>query len=219
MRRFVHAVLIAALSTAIIGCKKDKDLVNPKIKEVAATYLPQTTGSWWKYAINYPRTDTVTVTMTPDKQTMQGKIYFIAQMASKYFPSIPVYYAVNGHDYNQISNVPGYGDFNFSFLNDTAKVGYQWTVPAGDNAINGRKVVMTTTIVEKDISKTIDSKTYEHVIHTTGVLQYTTTSSSNITWATYDFYVARGIGIIEVDASLQGKPTYMRLVDYAIKVD
>ena len=88
--------------------------------------------------------------------------------------------------------------------NDAQPAGYTWTtIPSDDGTIGGLPAQTINTIAEKNVTKTINGKVYSNVIHTKAELQYNT-GSGFLTVATYDFYLAMGIGLVESDSSIGG---------------
>jgi hypothetical protein len=83
-------------------------------------------------------------------------------------------------------------------LNDSLDVNSTWTLDFITNGIPGRG---NGKIVEKNISLTVNSNSYENVIHTSYVLQFSFLNTY-INIAYYDFYFARNIGIIRIDSKM-----------------
>ncbi|HWB64178.1 MAG TPA: hypothetical protein VG603_11745, partial [Chitinophagales bacterium] len=67
------------------------------------------------------------------------------------------------------------------------------------------------------ISKTINGKNYPNVIHTQAELQYDL-GSGYITAGVYDFYLAKGVGLIELSLDMNGSNYETEtLTSYTIK--
>ena len=102
--------------------------------------------------------------------------------------------------------------------NDSKAVGDTWTTTPTDNGtISGFPARTVNTIKEKGITKVVNGKTFTDVIHTQVDLQYNLGSGFTST-ALYDFYLAKGVGMIETDTSVSGN-IYEKetITDYSIK--
>ncbi|MBS1530428.1 MAG: hypothetical protein JSU01_08985 [Bacteroidetes bacterium] len=197
------------------GCKKDR-AVTPS----AGNYLPVTGGSSWKYSYmsDGGTTDTLTLTMTGATTLINGKTYHNVTSAYKQGTSQGYFYTGN-HIYTTRSVAVGSNvAMEFQLLNDTASVGYQWiSYPTDDGMLGGKPARTVNKIVEKNISRTINGKTFSNVSHTQVWLQYDLGSGFETT-ITYDFYLAKGIGLIENDSNTLD--TFFEtetLFDYTIK--
>lgn len=215
------ATLAAICLTSVLftACTKDTLVLKGGGETTGdSSYQPLAVGTNWKYATDYPNTDTTIMTVTSATKTFNGKAYHVIQSQSKADGSASVYYYNNKHLYNYRASSDGVGDLDFVYLNDTAKVNYTWTSPVtDDDTLSGMPAHTIGKIVEKGISKTIEGKTYKDVIHTSLDLQYAIYSSSYTSFATYDFYVAKGVGIIEIDASTFGVTSSFKILDYQVK--
>ncbi|NCD70330.1 hypothetical protein [Mucilaginibacter agri] len=215
---FKTLTILCLLATLITACKKDTSAPDDETTSTSNSYQPLTLNSNWKYAVDFPTKDTTVMTITSGTKTFNGKVYQSIQSKGKSGTSTG-YYFNKDHFFNMRNSAAGTGDvIDFTYLNDTAKVNYTWTAKiTDDGTLDGIPARMTGKIVEKGISKTISGKTYSKVIHTTVNLQYALSGSSYDTYATYDFYVAQGIGIIEIDSSTYGITSTVKLIGYDIK--
>lgn len=100
---------------------------------------------------------------------------------------------------------PGYGiNIELHVGNDTKAAGYSWTTtPTADGLVNGFPARMINTIKEKGISKVINGKTFNNVMHTQVDLQYDVGTGFE-SYSIYDLYLAKGIGMIESDTGISG---------------
>ncbi|WP_315816095.1 hypothetical protein [Paraflavitalea speifideaquila] len=69
---------------------------------------------------------------------------------------------------------------------------------------------------------TVEGKSYKDVTHTQIELQYDIPGLGVLTFATYDYYIAKNIGIIKIDTEGDltwggGIKTESNLIDYSIK--
>lgn len=198
-----------------ISCKKDR-VVTPS----GGDYLPLTSGSTWKYsyASDGGTRDTLILTMTGGTTKINGKTYYDAMSTYRQGTSQGYFYAGN-HIYTTRSAAVGASvSIELQLLNDTASVGYQWTSsPTDDGTLDGQPAKTVNTIVEKGISRTVNGMTFTNVIHTRVQLLYDT-GAGIVPTITYDFYLAKDVGLIENDSNtLDTFYETETLFDYTIK--
>lgn len=211
----IFCLLVAALFSA---CKKESSSPDDNNTSSSDSFQPLSVNSTWKYSVDYPVKDTMSMTIISGTKSFNGKAYQTVQSKTKTSTSIS-YFFNKDHFFNMRSTTVGSGDaMDFTYLNDTAKVNFTWTAKiTDDGTVEGIPARMIGKIAEKGISKTVSGKNYTNVIHTTVSLQYALTGTTYNTYGTYDFYVAQGIGIIEIDASTLGTTSATKLISYAIK--
>lgn len=212
-------VVICLISVLFTSCgKNSSDDPDPNDSQTASTsYQPLTVNSTWTYLTDYPTADNVVLTATASTQTYNNKAYTVVQAKGAKLGSQNQYFYNANHLYNYRVPVDGMGTIDFTYLNDNAAVNATWKANVTDDGtLNGIPAQMTGTITEKGITKTVSGKQYTDVIHTTILLQYNI-ASTYTTFATYDFYVAKGIGIIEMDSSTFGLTSTLKLQSYQIK--
>lgn len=188
----------------------------------STSYQPVSKGSTWVYNNSFigGSSTQTTIHMTGGTTTFAGKTYYNAS------GSTPGQAASNGYFYND-SNiyiirsttpaVPGLA-VNIQYLDTSLPVGGTWTNPATDSGtINDMPAQMVGTIMEIGITKTIGGKTFSDVIHTQIDLQYNFGTGFE-SFALYDYYIAKGIGIIEQDGKSLGVDLNKQtIVSYDIK--
>lgn len=190
------------------------------------TYQPFTKNSYWKYKLTGSFPGETTITCTGQSRTVNGLPSIVFTSTSTITPGTAEgFFAIKDHNYYTIQkgvspNTGASFDINFLYLNDTASVGYNWNYKAGQG--NGFTAYLDGTIIEKGITMTVEGKTYTGVIHTEIELQYDIPMVGILTFATYDYYVAKNIGIIKLDAEgnpilSPGTSSEMNLIDYSIK--
>lgn len=225
-------LIISALITLYItGCKLDL----PDFETTGTTpgtttgttsesYLPLTTGTTWKYISVYGTgtSDTITQRVTGATETFNGKIYHTLALTSR------LQGAANGYMYNgnhilrfrQSEASQGISvTIDLQVLNDTAKVNSSWIGSVSDDGyVNGVRAQTINTVKERGISKVIGGKTFKDVINTEVALQYNFGSGFE-TITTYNFYVAKGIGIIATDSFVAGGGIIAKsaILEYTIK--
>ena len=196
---------ILLIATIFVGCKKDSS--NKTTPPGSSTYFPVTAGSSWVYnnAITNGATNTNTITMTGKTVVINGKTYYSALSITPTKETDTTYYYAEDHDYAiRGSNAAAGVTIELQAGNDAQPVGYTWTTAPSDNGtIAGLPAQTVNTIVEKNVSRTINGKVYTNVIHTRANLQYNT-GTGFLTVAVYDIYLAMGIGLVEADSSIGG---------------
>jgi hypothetical protein len=212
------------MSVILVSCQQevDPDLIttpnNPNNGNTADSYQPLTAGSFWKYK-DSASGGLSTLTATSVSKIINGRTFtgvlaanaastdsvWMASPKPDYFYQVKGFSPNTGAPYNLL----------FHYLNDTAAVGYEWEYPAGQG--NGFAATIHTTIEEKGLTVTIAGKTYTNVIHTSMELSYDITGMVGV----YDFYVAKGVGIIrirfEMDTFGFTTTTCSDLIDYHIQ--
>jgi len=213
-RRLFYIVIFVAFG--FYSCKKDNGA-----KPSPDSYLPLTNGSSWSYQYSSDggTADTLVITMTGGSTKINGKTYYNAASVFRKNSSLGYFY-VGNHIY-ATRTIDGVSPaIELQLLNDTASVGYQWITQPTDNGKIGNKLARTVnTIKEKNIEHIIQGKTFTDVTHTQVLLQYDSNDGYGYqTTITYDFYLAKGIGLIENDANtLNVLHETETLFDYTIK--
>lgn len=210
-------VIFYCLSALLTSCKKELlDTEEDKLESTKNSYQPLTKGSYWKYKSNYPANSTGEQTLTGTTKTFDNKVYHNVKIKHSSFGASEGYFYNQDHTYALRQEVSNFGYINFTYLFDNTTVGATWTAKITDNGtVNGVKGQLKGKTQEIGISKTVNNKVFKNVIHTIIELQYDIAGTYQ-TFATYDFYIARGVGIIEADADLLGTKTTSTLYDYKI---
>lgn len=231
MRNSFLLLLLLCIAFAFASCQKDPDITLPPDSTNGGSggggstsndsYYPLTKDSWWKYK------DSLTGTVSDGKAVARtktaGGIQFTAIVPMSRPSTDTTWFAAPRPNYycyyKGISPSGATIDILFHYLNDTASAGYSWRYNAGSG--NGFTAFVTTTIVEKLSSMTVAGKTHKSVIHSRLALSYDMLGSI-MDMGTYDFFTAKGVGIIKVrsDLSFMGQTlmkTSSDLVDYSIK--
>jgi len=227
MRNFRIPSLLLLASFILVACQKEIDETTteggggPGGNPVTGTsYNPLSTGSWWKWK-DTASGATTTSTVINKNKTANNIVYtaLLSDNGSRTdtawaaSPRPNYYLAAQGVSPN--TGAPY--DLVFHFLNDTASVGYSWQYNAGQG--NGFTSLIKTTIIAKGLSMTVEGKNYTDVIHTKLDLSYDIFGMV-MQFATYDYFTARGVGIIKVRTDINAfgtsMQTCMNLVDHKI---
>ena len=133
------------------------------------------------------------------------KTYYAALGNSAAKGSSTAYYYAADHDFAIRETDPGSGiTIELQAGNDAQAVGYTWTtIPSDSGTLGGLPAQTINTIVEKNVTKNINGKVYTNVIHTKAELQYNA-GTGFFTVGVYDFFLAKGIGLVESDSTIGG---------------
>ena len=214
MKKILSILLIG--SAVLAGCSK-KNTPGPSSSD---SYLPVTSGSTWTYndvvgGSNSP----LTVKMTGGTTTINGKTYYVSTSSSILKGTTTGYYYVANHSYALRATAASVNiTLEMQLGNDEQNAGYSWTtVPTDNGTVNGVSAKMINTIKEKNITKVVNGKTFTNVMHTQVDLQYDLGIGFQ-SIAVYDIYLAKGVGMIESDTSIQGSPYEVATITgYTIK--
>jgi hypothetical protein len=212
--------LCAAMLLLLASCKLDK----PNYSQYNASvnsYQPTTKDSYWTYQENASgELDTNTTTMTGSSTVINNRTYYQARTAyrSQIFPTDSGYFSHDGHIYTALSKIAD-DTLDTYYLNDTTAVNGTWISKVNSKGtINGVSTRIAGQIVEKNISRTINGKSFTNVIHTKFYYQQDDGTGAGFTTViTFDYFIAKGIGIIEQDATGVGFTTVETILDYSIK--
>ncbi|MGN6421396.1 MAG: hypothetical protein ACTHMC_28030 [Pseudobacter sp.] len=224
MKRILYTLLI--LSVAATSCQKD---ISGELPDDAAaskdSYQPTSKGSYWKYRQTGLFAGDYDMVSTGQTQTIDGIVFTSftngaggaasQMMLGKKGPNY--YLRVAGSSPN--SGAPF--DLTQLYLNETEAVGFKWDFTGGHG--NGFTAKTPGEIIEKGITLTVQGKTYKDVIHTRIKLQYQMPAPIGLMETlTYDYYVAKGVGMIRIDS--EGDPIWTpgvsstsELIEYSIK--
>ncbi|MCO5950658.1 hypothetical protein [Mucilaginibacter flavidus] len=199
--------LIAVVAFFASGCISSKN--DPKPGDGASTsdsYFPVTSGSTWTYKEEIAgATSSTVIKMTGNTKTFNGKSYYEATSSSTVKGNTLGYFYTANHDFSILQTIPTYGiNIEIHLGNDTKAAGYSWTTsPTADGYVNGFPAQMINTIKEKGITRVVNGKTFTNVMHTQADLQYDL-GSGFMSYSVYDFYLAKGVGMIESDTGISG---------------
>ena len=214
------------------ACKKDPANFEGFDTAFRNEYQPLKANSQWLYVVfsegfddnGQPVSDTVLAqtVLTGQTELIDNKLYYnynvIASTDTGIRGSEIKYFGVINHTYStrDFSRVPGQGS-EILYLNDTTKVGGVWQQPffAGDIPVNAQALLYGT-VVEKDIAFSVQGTEYKNVIHTRLDIVMNTDGQLE-TYGTYNYYVARDIGIIRIDTQFaDGSTQSTQLMQHAI---
>lgn len=179
-------------------------------------YQPLSTGTTWRYVeTSGTDKDTTQLTVTGNTKVINSKTFYEIAESSRLGKDTS-YYNVDGHDYtNNTQNFAEGIGTDILYLNDEKPVGYTWTgqaIPANPLATG----TYSGKITEIGITKTVLGKTYTNVIHTQVNLSISVFGGTPET-LNCDFYIAKGIGLIQFDTNDGTDTSSNQLIDYTIK--
>jgi hypothetical protein len=170
------------------------------------SYQPVTKGSTWNYVVSqYGLSLNFVYAMTGNTTVQNGLTLNEFNFTVTTQPTEQGYYIKNDHLYiirqkhdinfkDVVVNVP--------YLKDDAAVGDTWKGDNFDPGATDYTGQYTCKMLETNITKTINGKTFSNVFrtHTDLTLTYTGSGTgSNQLIESYDYYIAKGVGIIELD--------------------
>lgn len=205
LRRMKKILTIAIIGGAMLtGCSK-KSNPGPSSSD---SYLPVTSGSTWSYNdVSGGTTSQFTLTMTGATTAINNKTYYNATDISTAKGTSTGYFYATNHAYalRATSTSPAI-TLELQLGNDAQAAGYTWTTSPSDNGtVEGIPAQTINTVMEKNVTKVVNGKTFTNVIHTKVDLQYNEGSGFQSV-AVYDIYLAKGVGMIENDTSVSGSP-------------
>jgi hypothetical protein len=226
MRKVLSCALILS-SFCFFSCQKEVDFDDPSQPggnpntDSRNSYHPVTIGSTWTFKDTATGTQTTGIMVNVVK-TINSVLYtaytgssgstkdtaWIASPQPNYFMAAKGVSPNNGAAYELL----------FHYLNDTASVGYNWQYSAGQG--NGFNAYIKTTIVERNKTMTVEGKTYNNVIHTNLLFSYNIFGDI-LEFASYDYFIAKGVGIIKVRTEINNFGISLKactnLLAYSIK--
>lgn len=229
MKKKILLPVIALALISTIGCKKEvsSDRITATDEQsnaeaATSTYLPLTAGTYWVY--NNQSGSNVKqsrLTVLGLKKTINNKVFTAVKTVQEDVTDTS-YYNQTQHDYYLYAGNNATGNkavgLQILFLQDDAPVGKSWQLTAG--SVQGNVLTCFGKILQKNISLTVNGKTYNNVIHSYVEIRKRVLLL-NITLAKQDYYVAPNIGIIKTVSkqaiNSSSKPITTSLTSYNIK--
>ena len=203
MKTSILHVILALFVFFSTGCKKSPVITPPS--NAADSYLPVTAGSHWAYHdVIGGFADTINIKMTGLTTNINGTTFYTATGSSHFNSAITENFYIANHLYIERYFVGGgiyQTNIDIVLLNDTVSAGNSFTAvvtPIGGAGTSPERIINT--VIEKNVSKVVGGKTFSNVIHTRIGLQYNFGTGFE-TNSVYDYYLAKGTGIIEEDIS------------------
>jgi len=219
MRKSIPALILILSTISLWSCQKEIDDTRKSSSGIILnTYLPLTSGTYWKLKDSASGT-IQTNTVTAVTKTINN-IVFTAVANDQ--SADTAYMANDGNNYYLYENVIAPNGNSAAvllhYLNDSASVRQNWQYAAGSG--NGYTINIKGEVIEKGVSINLNNKTYANVIHTRLHMSFDVLGTI-VDVGYYDFYVAKGIGIVQVRTHLDFMGTTIQslisLVDYHIR--
>ncbi len=219
MKTVFFGIIAVCFITMTTNCGKELSVETGRdstVKIPDTTYQPLEAGSYWIYQDSATGI-TDTLSATDSTLIINGKSYTIfhvtggGQTADEYF-------TINSHNYFSYGNFGnGLVNIELLYLNDTASPGYTWQSAAG--TVNGFPAQVQGQILDTGLSVTVAGKTYGNVILSQISLAYNVGSGFQTPYAIYDYYVAKGVGIVKIEEDFPSVPfqATSNLISYSIQ--
>src|SRR5580698_4345212 len=210
------AVLFFMMTT---GCSKELSVETNEDSVVIipdTTYQPLETPSFWVYQDSTTSVKD-TLTATDSLMTINSKVYTVFHNSSA-GQTADEYFNISSHNYYSYGSFGnGLDTIELLYLNDTASPGYNWQAPAG--SVNGFPAQVQGQIIDTGLTVTIGANTFTKVIHSEIGIEYNVGSGFQTPYAIYDYYVAKGIGIIKTEENFPSVPftATSNLISYKIQ--
>jgi hypothetical protein len=198
-------LILLVISIAFMaGCKIDEADLSAG-GSFRNTYQPRVKGTYWKYtktSVGSTAEITETQTMTGDTTVFNKKKYYIIRTQSSVTDNVTGYFCHDGDSYFIRNASAALGiDIEYLYLKDNYIVGRTWSAPVSDDGmVNGVPAQIVGAVIEKGGTKYVSSKKFTDVIHTRLFFQYDQGTGFE-TISVIDYYIAKGIGIIQIDYS------------------
>ncbi|RDC62349.1 hypothetical protein [Adhaeribacter pallidiroseus] len=206
MRKLKLYLIWCLVVGTLVSCDKKDD--SDPAPAVAQDYLPTTAGSIWTYGGSSP----YTLRSTGVTKTTNNKIYY--EMETQQGTSVSKSYVLkeNG-SYTGIGMVPGMGTLEMTILKDNVPVGQTWEQTTTTSGVGTK---FTYTVVEKNVTKAVEGKTYNNVIHVKLTYGYNLDDEDFGLGEDFDlgdlgmnieahYYFAKGVGLILSDMGPYGQ--------------
>jgi hypothetical protein len=205
MNKFTLLMIWCLVVGTLVSCSKDAADPAPA-PTVEQDYMPTTAKSTWTYGGSSP----YILTVTGATKVINGKTFY--EMETKDGATTRKSYLLKDNGvYTGIGLVPISGSLEITILKDKAPVGESWEQIS---TINGVDTKIKLVIVEKDLSKTVEGKTYKNVIHVKMETTMSFMGEEIDLGLTSHFYFAKGVGLILSDLGDQAQAP---LLTYDVK--
>ncbi|GAA4334764.1 hypothetical protein GCM10023149_42330 [Mucilaginibacter gynuensis] len=208
-------ILFALCLLALSSCKKDEPIFTGYDLTFNNQFQSLKAGEYWEYESVRDTLDVVTIatvrnTITGGTTLIDDRLYHNVNTTIE-FPDrterYPRYFRVINHEFSirEIAAIKSASP-EYLYLIDTAKVGASWSTRITDNGLaNGLPVRLVGTLLEKDVVKEVNGTVYAGVSHThlQVLLDLGTGTGLNVA-GTYDYYIAKGVGIIQMEYETLG---------------
>lgn len=197
---FANLVLMAGL---LVACRRDAPIYPDEVSK--AGYQPLAKGSQWVYTDMNERGEesSSVITLNGNVKKINGQDWFEADyFIAGELQSEKLYFMVTGDRYTiKLFNARVGFSLDLQYLREHLDEGESWELAVDNPLISGVPAKIIGTVKEKDLSFSIAGQPFSHIIHTQVLLQQLNSGQFE-TWATYQFYVAPGIGIVKMKSDI-----------------
>jgi hypothetical protein len=190
----------------------------------STSYQPVTKNSTWKYVLTAfgGTVDNITFTMTGNVTVQNSLNYNEYSHSSPLLNTELFSFAYDNHLYISREYKSMFNDMrlvDIPYLKDDVAINGTWSGASFNPGNSGFAAQYTGKLLEKDFTKTVNNKAFTNVYHSHVDLIYSTNGGmATQTVESYDYYVAKGIGIIEVDETIAGQDAgKLTLLSYTVK--
>ncbi len=211
MKKELLYLFTLIFATIILNsCRKDKPIFPEDVVVVDLSYQPVTKGSYWEYEavqttnnLN-PENYSSKFSMTGDSVLLDGAPYYSINLIEKtggMEESSVGYFHKKNNIYRLREENTLLGEtFEFEYLRSELNEGDIWEkLETNEENITSKSVGK---IIKKGINFTVNGTEFKDVIHTEFKIQYKFQTDDFEDFAIYNYYIARGVGIIQVNAFL-----------------
>jgi hypothetical protein len=205
-RNAALAMFVAALTFGAGSCKKDgvNENLDPADQK-SFDLMPSTSGSYWKYGsrdgVDYTRYS------RGRDSVMNGKTYSYYERQDAGGNLLPEYFGKNDGYYTMLVDLDGSmtNYLEYVFWKENAALNDQWnnTGEITGPGFGKVAVLIESQEVENGLTMSWGGKTYANVVHVHSDGKVT---ALNLKVATFDFWFAKGLGVIrqETDVNVAG---------------
>jgi hypothetical protein len=197
--KLIHLVFAAFLLLTISCSKKSGDMQ----VAIVSSYSNISVGSSWNYhqidsAKSTPVNSDYTITSSAKDTSINTRTYHVYSNSA----GSNQYLNLSGNNYYQFDSLPaglGKGVFEELYLKDNAAIGTTWaqtqTVMVTGSPVPV-PVLLSFTIAEKNISRTVNTANYTNVIHVSATISSSLIPAASLT-SNINSYYAPNYGLIE----------------------
>ncbi|MBE7177503.1 MAG: hypothetical protein INR69_13925 [Mucilaginibacter polytrichastri] len=211
--RFIGYLLFSVL---IFGCRLDPPLYPASVSVNADSYQPIIPRAKWVYEEEFQSTvATRTVEASTKSIPLNGRSYYAFNSVRDDEPPQTEYFAKSQEMYLYRALQPGLPDYvDFYYLKENAEDNETWTYPVNETGLmSGRPAQTVTQQIARLPTYDVYGITYTDVVKTRVSLEQQGTEGWEVV-ATYEFFVSRRVGIIQLVTNYLGYVKLSRLKSY-----
>lgn len=201
-----HLLIWCLAAGTLASCSGKEDAEPQPTKTATQDYIPTTAKSTWNYGGASP----YSATATGATKVINGKTYY--EIETKQGSTVKTSYLIKDNGvYAAVDLFPNTGSQEIIMLKENAPVGQSWEYTHTNQGVTTK---IKFTLAERDISKTVEGKTYNHVIRVKTEFSFSYMGVEMGVYTTAYYHYAKGIGLIFTDLGDQGQ---VPLLTYDIK--